>query len=56
MDPDFPLHQWDQLIEQAVITLNLLRPARINPSLSAYAYLFGNFNYAATPIAPPGMK
>ena len=56
VDPDFPLHQWDQLIDQAVITLNLLRPARLNPALSAYAYLFGMFNYAATPLAPPGIK
>ena len=56
VDPDFPLHQWDQLIDQAVITLNLLRPARLNPSLSAYAYLFGMFNYSATPLAPPGIK
>ena len=50
------MHQWDQLIDQAVITLNLLRPARLNPALSAYAYLFGMFNYSATPLAPPGMK
>ena len=56
VDKDFPLHQWDQLLEQAVITLNLLRPARINPKLSAYAYLFGLFNYNATPLAPPGIK
>ena len=54
--PYFPLHQWDQLIDQAVITLNLLRPARINPALSAYAYLFCMFNYSATPLAPPGIK
>ena len=56
VDKDFPLHQWDQLLEQAVITLNLLRPARLNPKLSAYAYLFGMFNYNATPLAPPGIK
>ena len=37
VDPDFPMHQWDQLIDQAVITLNFLRPARLNLSLSAYA-------------------
>ena len=56
VDPDFPMHQWDKLIDQAVITLNLLRPARLNPALSAYAYLFGQFNFSATPLAPPGIK
>jgi len=33
--------------------LNLLRSARSNPKLSAYAYLFRNFNFQATPLAPP---
>ena len=28
-DPNFPLSEWDRLIEQAVITLNLLRSSRI---------------------------
>ena len=56
VDKAFFLYQWDQLLEEAVITLNLLRPARLNPNLSAYAYLFGMFNYAATPLAPPGIK
>ena len=56
VDPDFPLAEWDRLIPQANITLNLLRASRINPRLSAYAYLFGEFNYNKTPIAPPGTK
>ena len=56
VDPSFPLSQWDRLIEQAVITLNLLRSSRINPKLSAYAQLFGVFDYNKTPIAPPGTK
>ena len=41
VDPDFPLAEWDRLIPQANITLNLLRSARVNPKLSAYAYIFG---------------
>ena len=56
VDKAFLLHQLDQLLKQAVITLNLLRPARLNPNLSAYAYFFGMFNYVATPLAPPGIK
>ena len=53
---DFPMAEWDYLIDQAEITLNLLRGSRTNPKLSAYAYLRGNFNYNATPMAPPGTK
>ena len=26
-DDDFPIDQWDRLIEQAVMTLNMLRPS-----------------------------
>ena len=36
-DPLFPLHLWCRLIDQATTTLNLLRPSRINPRLSAKA-------------------
>ena len=36
VDPQFPLNLWDKLIPYALLTLNLLRPSRINPRLSAY--------------------
>ena len=55
-DPNFPLSEWDRLLPQAIITLNLLRTARVNPKLSAYAYLFGEFDFNKTPLAPPGTK
>jgi hypothetical protein len=55
-DTKFPLHLWDRLLPQAELTLNLLRPARVNPKLSAYALLHGNFNFDATPLAPPGTR
>jgi hypothetical protein len=29
----FPLHLWDRILEQATITLNLLRPAQCNPAM-----------------------
>jgi hypothetical protein len=54
--PDFPLVLWDKLLNQCLITLNLLRQSRVNPQLSAYAQLYGPFDYSKTPIAPPGMK
>ena len=53
-DPNFPLHLWDKLIPQSLITLNLLRGSRINTSLSAYAQVFGQYDFNATPMAPPG--
>ena len=56
VDPDFPMSEWDRLLPQAFLTLNLLRPSRINPALSAYAFLFGQFDFNTTPIAPPGTK
>ena len=56
LDPNFPMHLWDRLLHQATLTLNLLRPARLNPKLSAYAFLNGAFNYMATPLAPPGIR
>ncbi len=55
-DKDFPLHLWCQLLPQAEHTLNLLRPARICPTVSAYAYLWGPHDYNAHPFAPLGCK
>ena len=37
VDPTFPIAEWDRLIHQAILTLNLLRTARVNPKLSAHA-------------------
>ena len=55
-DKLFPLHLWDKLLEQATITINLLRQSRINPKLSAYAQLYGAFDFNRTPLAPPGTR
>ncbi len=54
--PLYPIAEWDRLLFQATTTLNLLRNSRVNPKLSAYAYLFGNFDYNKTPLVPPGTK
>ena len=55
-DSDFPIAEWDRLLNQAEITINLLRNSRVNPKLSSFAYLFGNFDFNATPLAPPGTR
>jgi len=54
--PDFPLNLWDQLLPQAILTLTLMRPSRINPKLSAYSQIHGPFDFEKTPLAPPGIK
>ena len=51
---DFPIHQWDELIPQAVLTLNLLRQSHVAPNVSAYAYHHGPFDYNRMPLAPMG--
>ena len=53
---DFPITKWDRIINQANITLHLLRNARANPGLSAYAYAYGEYNFQKTPLCPPGTK
>ena len=53
IDPDLPIQNWDLLVEQAEITLNLIRPSRLNPKLLAYAKLNGTFDYNRTTIPPP---
>ena len=55
-DPNFPVSGRDRLLDQATITLNLLRQSRVNPKLSAYAYLFGNYDFNRCPMAPPGTR
>ena len=56
VDPSFPIRQWDLLLQQAEITLNLLQNSRVNNKLSAYAYIFGNFDFNKTPFDPLGTK
>ena len=34
----------------------MLCSARVNPNMSAYTYLFGEFDLNATPLAPPGIR
>ena len=52
LDPLFPLQLWDKLIDQVNLTLNLLRPSRLNPKMAAEAMFNGPFDFNRTPIAP----
>ena len=55
-DPYLPISEWDRLLSQCVITLNLLQNSRLNQDLSAYAYLFGPYYFNKYPMAPPGNR
>jgi len=55
-DPDFPLKAWDELIPQAVLTLNLMRSSGLTRQVSAWQQMHGEFDFKKYPIAPAGMK
>ena len=44
-DRDFPAYKWCEIIHQCEMTLNMLRQSKINPKISAYTQLFGEFDY-----------
>ena len=50
----FPLDTWDQCLPQVLLTLNLLRGARLNPQLSAYYFRNGLYNFNRRPLGPLG--
>jgi hypothetical protein len=56
LDPNCPIQLWCQFIEQGQDTLNMSRTSRVNPKLSAYAILDGQFEFDRTPMAPVGTK
>jgi hypothetical protein len=52
----FPIHLWDRLLPQTVITLNMLRTSRINPKLSAATHIYGQYDSNRAPMAPTGTR
>jgi hypothetical protein len=55
-DKSFPMHLWDRLLPQAVMTLNMLRTSRTNPKLSSATHIFGQYDFNRAPMAPPGTR
>ena len=55
-DPDFPKDQWDLLLPHAKLTLNISRPSRLNPRISANTLINGEFDFDKIPLAPAGCK
>ena len=56
VDPNFPMHLWEKLVDQAEATINMLHQSRINPYLSAYDSINGTFNFNKTSLAPLGTR
>jgi hypothetical protein len=54
VDPSFPMCAWNELLEHAEITVNLLRVCPAHPRMSAWEGLNGPYDYDAHPLAPPG--
>jgi hypothetical protein len=55
-DKAFPMHLWDRLLSQTVITLNMIITSRVNPKLSASTHIDGQYDYNRAPMAGPGTR
>jgi hypothetical protein len=54
VEDSFPMRLWDKLLPQTVLTLNLLWQSNVAPTVSAYQYIRGSFDYNKMPLAPMG--
>ena len=56
IDENHPIQEWDRGVAQSQRTLNMLQPCRINPKLSADAFLEGQHDYNTVPSPPLGWR
>ena len=56
LDPNHLVQECDQLLPQAKIIPNLFCSTKVNPRLSAQAFIFEAFNHNKNPLVPPGIK
>ena len=54
--PNFPMSEWDRLIKQGLLTLNLLHNERINPKLSSQDFLHSFFDFNKNIFGTPWYK
>ena len=52
----FPMHLWDRLLDQAHVTLNMLRTSRHNPNISVHDMMDINCDFNKLPLAPQFTK
>jgi hypothetical protein len=55
-DKDFPLQLWDKLTPQIILTLNMMRALRIDPTKSAHEVMYGKYDWNCYPLAPLGCR
>eukprot|EP00804_Cyclotella_cryptica_P025775 CCRYP_002953-RA/>CCRYP_002953-RA protein AED:0.55 eAED:0.48 QI:0/0/0/1/0/0/2/0/300 len=48
----FPINQWDKLLPETILTLNLVWQSNTAPNISAWAYHHGSFDYNRMLIVP----
>ena len=51
---DLPIIEWDHIIFQYLITLNILHNSRVNQGLLVYSYLWSLYNFNKSPVSPLG--
>ena len=49
VETNLPMNQWEHLLPQSELTLNLLQQSNTTPTVSAYAAMFGPFKYNRIP-------
>ena len=54
--PHMPMHLWCQLLPQMEHQLLILRQSKSNPSISAFAHVYGHHDYNKHPFVPIGME
>jgi hypothetical protein len=54
-DPNFPLNEWDHVLPQVELTLNLMRGSHTE-QISAFQHICGNYDFSRNPIAPVGTR
>jgi hypothetical protein len=54
VDDSFPMRLWDKLKPQTILTLNLLCQSNIAPTVSAWQYVHGRFDYNKMSLALMG--
>ena len=54
VDPNLPKYMWENLLVQTELTIKLLQKATLKPSMPAWEYFNGAFDYTATPLGPIG--
>ena len=56
IEPIYPVQHWGKLFKKSTIILNIAWYSRIDPTTSAYINMFGDYDFNATTMAPPGTK